>query len=77
MALLQYQQAFVDKLLSHTLEFDHVLYCIDNETSVTSQWGEVLVGLHPEEGPGETQNHSCDRDVGSLGSGSYLPPGEL
>jgi hypothetical protein len=40
MALLQYQQAFVDKLLSHTLEFDHVLYCIDNETSVTSQWGK-------------------------------------
>ena len=40
MPLLQYQQAFVDKLLSHTLEFDHVLYCIDNETSVTSQWGK-------------------------------------
>ncbi len=40
MPLLQYQQAFVDKLLTHSLEFDHVLYCIDNETSVTSEWGK-------------------------------------
>ncbi|MCK4880693.1 MAG: hypothetical protein KAS82_08540 [Bacteroidales bacterium] len=39
MPLLQYQQAFVDKLLSYSLAFDHVLYCIDNETSVTSEWG--------------------------------------
>ena len=39
MPLLNYQQAFVDKLLSYSLEFDHVLYCIDNETSVTSEWG--------------------------------------
>lgn len=40
MPVLQYQQAFVDKLLSYTLEYDHVLYCIDNETSVTAQWGK-------------------------------------
>ncbi len=39
MALLQYQQAFVDKLLSYSLAYDHILYCIDNETSVTSEWG--------------------------------------
>ena len=39
MPLLNYQQAFVDKLLSYSLDFDHVLYCIDNETSVTSEWG--------------------------------------
>jgi len=39
MALLDYQQRFVDKLLSHSLDFDNVLYCIDNETSVTSEWG--------------------------------------
>jgi hypothetical protein len=39
MPLLQYQQGFVDKLLSYSLEFDQVLYCIDNETSVTSEWG--------------------------------------
>jgi len=40
MPLLHYQQRFVDKLLSHSLEFDNVLYCIDNETSVTSEWGK-------------------------------------
>jgi hypothetical protein len=40
MPLLEYQQLFVDKLLSHTLEYDHILYCIDNETSVTSEWGK-------------------------------------
>jgi len=40
MSLLDYQQRFVDKLLSHSLGFDNVLYCIDNETSVTSEWGK-------------------------------------
>lgn len=39
MPLLEYQQRYVDKLLAHSLEYDHVLYCIDNETSVTSDWG--------------------------------------
>ncbi len=37
--LLEYQQKFVDKILSYTLNYDHVLYCMDNETSVTSDWG--------------------------------------
>lgn len=39
MPVLQFQQRFVDKLLSYSLEYDHVLYCIDNETSVTAEWG--------------------------------------
>ncbi|MDF1574072.1 MAG: hypothetical protein P1P86_02630 [Bacteroidales bacterium] len=39
MPLLNYQQRFIDKILSLSLEYDHVLYCIDNETSVTSEWG--------------------------------------
>lgn len=30
-ALLQYQRAFVDKMLSYSLRYDHVLYSIDNE----------------------------------------------
>lgn len=38
--VLWYQQKFVDKLLSYSLEYDHVLYCMDNETSVTSDWGK-------------------------------------
>jgi hypothetical protein len=38
--VLWYQKKFVDKLLSYSLNFDHVLYCMDNETSVTSDWGK-------------------------------------
>jgi hypothetical protein len=37
--VLRYQQRFVDKVLSYTLQFDHVLYCMDNETSVSPKWG--------------------------------------
>lgn len=37
--LLKHQQAFVDKLLSLSLPYGHVLYCMDNETSVTPEWG--------------------------------------
>ncbi len=37
--LLHYQQSFVDKLLSHSLKYGNVLYCMDNETSVTPTWG--------------------------------------
>ncbi len=36
--VLPYQQRFVDKMLSYTLKHDHVLYCIDNETSGDPQW---------------------------------------
>jgi len=38
--VLEYQQKFVDKLLSYSLEYDHILYCMDNETSVTADWGK-------------------------------------
>lgn len=37
--LLKYQKAFVDKLLSYSLEYPHVLYCMDNETSAVESWG--------------------------------------
>jgi hypothetical protein len=39
MPVLDYQQRFVDKLLSYSLEYGNVLYCMDNETSVTAAWG--------------------------------------
>jgi hypothetical protein len=39
MPVLEYQQRFVDKLLSYTLQHGNVLYCMDNETSVTAAWG--------------------------------------
>jgi len=37
--VLKYQQRFVDKILSYTLDIGNVLYCMDNETSVTPEWG--------------------------------------
>jgi hypothetical protein len=38
--VLKYQRRFVDKILSYSLRFGNVLYCMDNETSVTPQWGK-------------------------------------
>jgi len=36
--VLKYQQRFIDKLLSYSLQYDHVLYCMDNETSGEEAW---------------------------------------
>ncbi|MHC4544203.1 MAG: putative collagen-binding domain-containing protein [Planctomycetota bacterium] len=36
--LLKFQRRFVDKMLSYSLKFGNVLYCMDNETSVTPEW---------------------------------------
>ncbi len=38
--VLRYQQAFVDKLLSISLEFANVLYCMNNETGECVEWGD-------------------------------------
>ena len=38
-AVLPYQQRFVDKMLSYSLQYDNVLYCMDNETSAEEAWG--------------------------------------
>ncbi|MEM1138081.1 MAG: hypothetical protein AAGI07_19780 [Bacteroidota bacterium] len=40
LVVLGYQQKFVDKLLSYSLQYDNILYCMDNETSVTADWGK-------------------------------------
>jgi len=37
--VLHYQQRFVDKMLSYTLQYGHVLYCMDNETNGEAKWG--------------------------------------
>lgn len=37
--VLPFQEAFVDELLRHTLPYGHVLYTMDNETSVPPTWG--------------------------------------
>lgn len=36
--LLKYQHKFVEKMLSYALKYDHVLYCMDNETSGEEEW---------------------------------------
>jgi len=38
--VLKYQQRFIDKVLAHSLRYDHILYCMDNETAVTPEWGK-------------------------------------
>jgi len=37
--VLHYQNRFVDKMLSYSLSYGNVLYCMDNETAVTPEWG--------------------------------------
>lgn len=37
--VLKFQEAFVGKMLDHALKYDHVLYCMDNETKAEPQWG--------------------------------------
>jgi uncharacterized protein DUF6298 len=35
-----YQEKYIQKLLSHTLNYGNVLYCMDNETSTPVEWGK-------------------------------------
>jgi hypothetical protein len=52
--LLKYQKQFVEKMLSYSLKFDHVLYCMDNETSAEEEWAifwaELILAKAKEEG---------------------------
>lgn len=38
-----YQERFVEKMLSYSLQYGHVLYCMDNETSTPPDWGEYWI----------------------------------
>jgi hypothetical protein len=38
--VLQFQKKFIDKLLDHSLVYDNVLYCMDNETNGEEEWGK-------------------------------------
>jgi len=40
MVLRKYQEAFVGKMLSHSLRYGNVLYCMNNETSTPPIWGQ-------------------------------------
>lgn len=38
--LLKYQEALVDKILSISLEYPHILYCVSNETNESPRWSD-------------------------------------
>lgn len=38
-----YQEAFVSRMLSYSLDYGNVLYCMDNETSTPAQWGQYWI----------------------------------
>lgn len=46
--VLKYQQRFVNKMLEHSLKYDHVLYCIDNETAAEEEWGRYWASFIKE-----------------------------
>jgi hypothetical protein len=38
-----HQERFVDKMLSYSLSYGHVLYCMNNETSSPPEWGRYWI----------------------------------
>lgn len=44
LVLLRYQQQFVQKMLSISLKYNNVLYCIDNETNGDERWATYWAG---------------------------------
>ncbi len=52
--VLKYQQSFVLKLLSLTLKYDNVLYCLDNETSGKEEWATYWAKFLREHSEGKT-----------------------
>jgi hypothetical protein len=52
--LLPFQQAFVEKLLSISLNYGNVLYCIDNETSGVEEWATYWADFIREHTGGAT-----------------------
>jgi hypothetical protein len=55
-ALLKYQQQFVEEMLSYTLNHDHVLYCMDNETSGEAEWGAYWARFIKEKAEEKNKN---------------------
>ncbi|MEM8733122.1 MAG: hypothetical protein AAGG44_02805, partial [Planctomycetota bacterium] len=47
--VLRYQERFVKKLLSYSLNYSNVLYCIDNETRAEPEWAEHWAKLVRQE----------------------------
>jgi len=53
--VLNFQQKYVEKLLSISLNFDNILYCIDNETSGKEEWAAYWAEF--------IRSHSGGRDI--------------
>lgn len=58
LVVFKYQKRFVDKMLSHTLKYGHVLYCMDNETSGEEAWG-AFWAEHIKQQAAETGKPVC------------------
>jgi len=52
-AVRHYQERFVSKLLSISLRFDHLLYCMNNETSTDPAWGAFWIRFIKEKAAAE------------------------
>jgi hypothetical protein len=52
--LLSIQSRYMEKILSYALKYDHILYCIDNETSGEEEWSifwrDFITGNAAEKG---------------------------
>ncbi len=51
--VLEFQKKFVEKILSISLNYDNVLYCIDNETSGTEEWATFWADFIQENAQGK------------------------
>ena len=76
-AVLAYQQAQVDRMLSISLRYGHLLYCMDNETNESPEWGkywsEYIRQKASEAGVGvETTEMWDDHDLLGQGHGNTL-----
>jgi hypothetical protein len=63
-ALLKHQERFVEKLLSYSLNYGNILYCIDNETSGDEAWGRHWGGVDSRARQTEGRRGLYHRDVG-------------
>lgn len=49
-----YQEKYVHKLLSYTLNYGNILYCMDNETSTPPEWGKYWMNYIREDAGGKS-----------------------
>ncbi|MFO7925046.1 MAG: DUF6298 domain-containing protein [Bacteroidales bacterium] len=54
--VLEYQEAFIGKLLSYTVDYDHILYNMNNETQEPVEFGKYWA-RHLLEWAGENEKH--------------------